>query len=85
MAAKTSLKKWIYVFPVSDRQASIGHCPGGGGGGGGGGGLGGGGGGGRILEPAVGDDENAGKPSSWHNLLQFFWLKSKVCGKARHL
>ena len=40
---------------------------------------------GRILEPAVGDDENAGKPSSWHNLLQFFWLKSKVCGKARHL
>ena len=52
---------------------------------GGGGGVGGGGWTGRILEPAVGDDENAGKPSSWHNLLQFFWLKSKVCGKARHL
>ena len=55
-----------------------------GGRGGGGGGEGWGGGGGR-LGPAVGDDENAGKPSSWHNLLQFFWLKSKVCGKARHL
>ena len=39
-------------------------CGVGGGGGGGGGGWGGGGGGGRILEPAVGDDENAGKPFS---------------------
>ena len=36
---------------------------------------------GRILEPAVGDDEKAGKPSSWHNLLQFFWQSLKCAGK----
>ena len=51
----------------SVKIASRGCGVGGGGGGGGGGGWGGGGGGGgtgRILEPAVGDDENAGKPSS---------------------
>lgn len=36
---------------------------------------------GRILDPAVGDDEKAGKPSSWHNLLQFFWQSLKCTRK----
>ena len=34
-----------------------------------------------IVEPAVRNDEKAGKPSSWHNLLQFFWQSLKCTRK----